>query len=84
MGVFGMSLFILVLIPVHSPMKSAAEFIITARLIRYTITSGFHNVDLSRGGPLSVLVVSREKPDCWPEPITLGKLGSDLKSSKLE
>lgn len=48
------------------------------------VSSAFHDVDLTTGWPLSVLVVSGKRPNGGPEPISLGQLGLDLDSAVLE
>lgn len=48
------------------------------------ISSGFHDIDFSRCRPRTILVVGREHPDCWPEPVTLRELGFHFNSAVLE
>ena len=56
----------LILIPVGTPVKSGSKFIVTASRIARTVTTRLHDVDFTRGGPVSVLVVLGKQPDCGP------------------
>lgn len=60
-------------------LRSSSEFFGVSN-----VSSAFHDVDLTTGWPLSVLVVSGKRPNGGPEPISLGKLGLDLDSAVLE
>lgn len=48
------------------------------------VATGFDDVDLAGSGPGPVLVVARQEPNGWPEPVTRGHLGADFHSSVLE
>ena len=74
----------LILIPVGTPMKSGSKFIVTASRIARTVTARLHDVDFTRSGPVSVLVVLGKQPNCGPQPVALRELSSHLKAAILE
>ena len=74
----------LILIPVGTPMKSGSKFIVTASRIARTVTTRLHDVDFTRSGPVSVLVVLGKQPNCGPQPVALRELSSHLKAAILE
>jgi len=47
------------------------------------LTSGFHDVDLSRSSPSSVFVVSWKHPKSGPQVVSFGQLGSNFEFSVL-
>jgi len=56
----------LILIPVGTPVKSGSKFIVAASRIARTVTTRLHDVDFTRSGPVSILVVLGKQPDCGP------------------
>ncbi|MNO85240.1 hypothetical protein D3C76_766060 [compost metagenome] len=49
---------------------------------RYRIRAtapAFHNIKLTRGSPIPVLIVLRQHPDCWPIPFSGRCLSPNLK-----
>ena len=62
----GMSSLELILIPVGSPMKSGSKFIVTTGRVARTISTRLHDVDFTRSGPVSILVVFGKQPNCGP------------------
>ncbi len=68
--------------PVHGRAKS---FRSSSKLTRVSnISATFHDVDLTTGRPLSVLIVAGKAPDSRPKPVSLGQLGLDLNTTVLE
>ena len=73
---------VIVLVPVDSPVEGGAEGVVaTGGAGRGVASTGLHDVDLSGGGPVAVLVVDGEEPHSGPDHVSLGKLGVDLNSS---
>lgn len=46
-----------------------------------SLSSIFHDVDLSTGSPSSVYVISWEHPECRPQVVSLGEFGTNFESS---
>lgn len=69
---------------VKTPVESRSESVDTAVRVRFVVTSRLHNVDFTRGRPLTVLVVFGEHPNCRPEPVSSWKLGAHLNSPVFE
>ena len=85
-ALLGMGLGVLVGEEISAPMHGRAEGLrSSSELFRISnVSSALHDVDLTAGWPFSVLVVSGERPDGGPEPVSLGQLGLDLDSAVLE
>jgi hypothetical protein len=85
-GLFSVGLGVLVGEVVGAPMHGGAEGLRSSSEFTGVVgvSTAFHDIDLTTGGPLSVLIVAGEAPDSGPEPVSLGQLGLDFDSSVLE
>lgn len=71
---------------IGSPMHSRAESLGSSSEFSgiVEVASALHDIDFSAGWPFAVLVVTREHPDCGPEPIAFWQFGLNLNSSVLD
>ncbi len=74
----------LILIPIGTPMKSGGKFVVATSGIARAVATRLHDVDFTRSGPVSILVVLGKQPDCGPQPVSLRELSSHLKAAILE
>ena len=84
MGIVGVGQVVMVLGIVCPPVQGGSKGIDSSRRIRFIISSGFHDVDLTGSGPHAVSLIGGKHPDGRPDPISSGKFGADLHSSVFE
>jgi hypothetical protein len=72
---------IFVLIPGGAPVKSWSKGVLTASRATSWVTTRLHDINFARSRPCAVGLISWEKPNSRPNPVTFGELSSDLNSS---
>jgi hypothetical protein len=69
---------------VRAPVQGGRHDVVSSLLVGVVISSGLHDVDFSGQGPGTVGVIDRQHPNGGPQPISSGKRGSHLDTSKLD
>lgn len=72
-----------IVVGVRTPVNRRRHDIVATLRIRVIVAPRLHNVDFSRLGPHAIGVVGGQHPDCGPHPVTLGKLGDNFDTAKL-
>lgn len=66
---------------VRAPVQRASDDVVSSKAVGVVVAPGFHDIDLTAGGPGPIGVRHRHHPDCRPQPVALGDLGMDFNPS---
>lgn len=69
---------------VRSPVECRRHDVVAALGVRPIVAARLHDVNLSRLGPRAVGILDGQHPDGRPQPVSLGKLCSDLDTAVLD